>query len=260
MVTLICKPAIYITSAMVLASCANGSNSPKTLTISTNMGNIKVKLYEQTPNHSDNMLKLSHEKFFDGLIFHRVIDGFMIQGGDPNSRNPEPGTRYGDGDTGYLIDPEFCDTIIHQRGAIAMAREGDNVNPEKRSSGSQFYIVVGKVFTTEELDKLEQRMEQNRVNRIRNEISVAMLDKGIMDNALIAQKVDSALSAQAPFRFSEKQRKIYTTIGGTPHLDGHYTVFGEVVEGMDVVEKISKVSTDDNDRPFTDVKMKISVK
>lgn len=260
MIRNICKSTTCIITGALLASCGNNANGPKMLTISTDMGTIKVRLYEQTPNHSANMLKLSQEKFYDGLIFHRVIEEFMIQGGDPTTLNPEPGKRYGEGDTGYKIDPEFNDTIIHKRGAIAMAREGDNVNPEKKSSGSQFYIVVGKVYTNEDLDRMEQRREQRRIENIRNEITMAMLDKNIMDNAVIAQKVDSALASQPAFRFTEKQRRIYTTIGGTPHLDGNYTVFGEVVEGMDVVEKISKVSTDDNDRPLSDIKMKISAK
>lgn len=256
----ISKSVTYITAAILLAACGNNGNSQKLLTISTDMGTIKVRLYEQTPKHSENMLKLSQEKFYDGLIFHRVIDAFMIQGGDPTTLNAEPGKRYGEGDPGYKIDPEFHDTIIHKRGAIAMAREGDNVNPEKKSSGSQFYIVVGKVFSNEELDKMEQRREQRRIENIRNEITLRLLDKNIMDNAIIAQKVDSALASQPAFRFTDKQRKIYTTIGGTPHLDGSYTVFGEVVKGMDVVEKISKVNTDDNDRPLIDIKMKISAK
>lgn len=251
------KLLIYTLIALMLSACGVSKKGAKILTISTDMGTIKVKLYDETPLHTNNIVKLAQEKFYDGIIFHRVIKDFMIQGGDPTSKNPEPNARYGEGDAGYLLDAEFCDTIIHQRGAIAMAREGDNVNPERKSSSSQFYIVVGKVFTNDELDRMEHRINQRQREQTIQTIANQMLDAGIMDNAIIANKIDSALNSQPKFKYTEKQRKIYTTIGGTPHLDGKYTVFGEVIEGMDVVEKISVVKTNENDRPLVDIKMKI---
>lgn len=251
------KLLIFTLLAATISACGVSKKSAKTLTINTDMGTIKVRLYDETPNHTNNILKLAQENFYDGIIFHRVIKEFMIQGGDPNTKNAEPNKTYGEGDAGYLIDAEFRDTIIHKRGALAMAREGDRTNPEKKSSSSQFYIVVGKVFTNEELDRMEHRTNQRQREKTIQTIANQLFEAGIMDNDIIASKIDSALAVLPKFQYTEKQRRIYTTIGGTPHLDGSYTVFGEVIEGMDVVEKISNVSTNQNDRPLVDIKMNI---
>ena len=188
--------------------------------IETNFGNMKVLLYEDTPLHRENFIKLVKSGFYDGLLFHRVINGFMIQGGDPTSRNAAPGVMLGNGGPGYNIPAEFIPKYYHKRGVIAAAREGDNVNPMKESSGSQFYIVQGKVY-----------------------------------NEAIMQKI----SIQMNKTFSEEQIKVYGTIGGAPWLDNDYTVFGEVIEGLEVIDKIAAVKCDNVNRPLEDVRMNIKV-
>ena len=188
--------------------------------IETEFGNMLVWLYDGTPLHRDNFLKLAGQGYFDSLLFHRVISGFMVQGGDPNSRNAGPGQPLGMGGPDYTIPAEFVDTLIHTKGALAAARTGDQVNPEKRSSGSQFYIVQGKAVTDRELDLIESR-------------------KG--------------------FRYSTEQRQKYNEKGGVPFLDRDYTVFGEVIEGLEVIDKIAGVQKDNRDRPLKDVKMVIRV-
>ncbi|HMQ62786.1 MAG TPA: peptidylprolyl isomerase [Flavilitoribacter sp.] len=184
----------------------------------TPYGNMLIQLYDATPQHQDNFTKLVEQGYFDSLLFHRVINGFMIQGGDPKSKGAPAGEPLGSGGPGYTIPAEFVDTLIHVKGALAAARTGDQVNPQKRSSGSQFYIVQGRPQTAEELDRFEAR-------------------KG--------------------FRYSTEQRKAYMDKGGTPQLDREYTVFGQVIEGLDVIDKIAAVPTDGRDRPRTDVPMKI---
>ena len=188
--------------------------------IMTDFGNMKVLLYEDTPLHRENFIKLVKSGYYDGLLFHRVINGFMIQGGDPDSRNAQPGVMLGNGGPGYTIPAEFNPKYFHKKGVIAAAREGDNVNPNKESSGSQFYIVQGKVY-----------------------------------NEAIMQKI----AAQMNKTFSEEQIKAYGTIGGSPWLDNDYTVFGEVVEGLEVIDKIAAVRCGANDRPVEDVKMTIKI-
>lgn len=190
--------------------------------ISTSFGDIKLKLYNETPQHRDNFIKLVKEGFYNETLFHRIIQGFMIQGGDPDSKNAPKGTALGNGDVGYTIPAEFNATLIHKKGALAAARMGDNVNPEKASSGCQFYIVQGKKYTKEDLDKIVKR-KQGRVT------------------------------------YTEEQYKVYETIGGTPQLDMDYTVFGEVIEGLDVLDKIAAVAKDRSDRPIEDVKMTVKI-
>jgi cyclophilin family peptidyl-prolyl cis-trans isomerase len=189
--------------------------------IETTYGNIKIKLYDETPFHKENFLKLVSEKLYDDQIFHRVINNFMIQAGDPNSKNAKPGQPLGYGDLGYTIPAEFNKNLFHKKGALAAARQPDNINPDKESSASQFYIVHGKVYSNEELNLMEQR--------------------GVH------------------IKFTDEQRKIYTSVGGTPHLDYSYTVFGEVTEGIDIVDKIASVKTDKRDRPLNDIKIKIKI-
>ena len=207
--------ALMIVSAMAFAQ------STKVL-IETTMGNITVMLYDETPLHRDNFIKLVESNFYDSILFHRVINNFMIQAGDPTSKNAAPDVLLGDADTDYTIPAEFdYPKYYHKKGALAAARTSDDENPERRSSGSQFYIVQGRTFTDEKLDKYEAHL-------------------GIKMPAEI--------------------REYYKTIGGTPHLDTQYTVFGEVLEGMDVVNAIAAVETNKDDRPLVDVrilKMKI---
>ena len=204
--------------SLALASCHQKQGT--IIRMETSLGDIRLRLYDETVLHRENMLKLVREGFYNGVLFHRVIQDFMIQAGDPNSRLAGEGTLLGDGDTGYTLKAEILPGNFHKRGALAAAREGDDVNPEKNSSGSQFYIVEGKVFSPEELTALVDRINRNR---------------------------------QTKLVLSPEQVEAYTTIGGSPHLDGEYTVFGEVIEGMEVVKQISEQPTDENDRPLTDV-------
>lgn len=205
----------------------------KVVLIKTDMGNIVVDLYDETPLHKANFLKLANSGFYDSLLFHRVINGFMIQGGDPQSKGAKQGVQLGNGGPGYTIPAEFVDSLYHKKGALAAARMGDNVNPEKKSSGSQFYIVQGKTYNKEQLLSMEKTIRKNNA--------------------------EYNLGGREDFTFSEKQIEDYTTIGGTPFLDGYYTVFGEVIYGLDVIEKIALVDKDSFDRPVTDILMKIEV-
>lgn len=265
----IMKRLVAIVLIAFLASCSKYDKNFHHAKIETEYGNIVVKLYNSTPNHTNNFVKLVGEKFYDGIFFHRVIKDFVIQGGDPDTKNAEAGKLYGEADAGYLVDAEFVDTIIHKKGVIAMAREGDDVNPEKKSSSSQFYIVVGKIFTNEQLDSLEIKLYNKKVSKFESKIFADLIkEKGDTLNnpklikeisKIVNAKVDSFKLATPIFKFNELQRKTYTTIGGIPHLDGNYSIFGEVIEGYDAVEKISLVERDENDRPLKDIKMKISL-
>lgn len=190
----------------------------KKVTISTPHGDIVIALYAETPLHQKNFLKLVKEGFYNETLFHRVIPGFMIQGGDPDSRGAKAGQALGNGGPGYKIKAEIDPKLFHKRGALAAARLGDAVNPKKESSGSQFYIVDGQIYSDEKLNEMEKRSGK---------------------------------------RMTKEQRIAYTTIGGTPHLDGNYTVFGEVLMGLDVITKIANSKRDGNDRPLKDVSMRI---
>ncbi len=191
--------------------------------LETTEGNIRIMLYDDTPLHRDNFLKLVGEQFYDSLLFHRVIKNFMIQTGDPKSKNAEPGETLGGGDLGYTLPAEINTAAhYHSRGAVAMAREGDAKNPERRSSACQFYIVYGKTYSTKELEAIQEKL-------------------------LEATNGKTSISSEMFWT--------YRKTGGSPHLDGQYTVFGEVIEGLDVVEKIQKVFTDDYNRPVDDVRI-----
>jgi peptidyl-prolyl cis-trans isomerase B (cyclophilin B) len=194
------------------------SKKDEVITIKTEEGTMRVILFDETPKHKENFLKLTKDKFYDGLLFHRVIDDFMIQGGDPNSRNAKPGDMLGKGDNGYKIPAEFSPKLFHQKGALAAARDN---NPAKESSGCQFYIVQGRKWSKNDLNKQ---------------------------------------AARAARKLTDEQRKVYETIGGTPHLDGSYTVFGQVIDGMEVIDKIGAVEKDERDRPEKNVSMEMSIK
>lgn len=236
--------------------------------IETTLGDIKVKLYNETPKHRDNFVKLAKEGVYEGTLFHRVIKSFMIQAGDPESKNAPKGKMLGSGDVGYTIPAEFVyPKYFHKRGALSAARQGDNVNPKKESSGCQFYIVTGKVYNDSALINMEKGMNENKVTLIFNTLAQKHMkdiykmrkdndEKGLLElqDKLIAQAEEEA-AKQPEFRFTPEQVEAYTTVGGTPHLDGEYTVFGEVVEGMDIVDKIQQVKTDRSDRPEEDVKI-----
>ena len=235
--------------------------------LETTYGKIIVELYNETPQHRDNFIKLVNEGYYDGVLFHRVIKDFMIQTGDGNSKTAGPDDTLGNGDPGYTIEAEFVyPKYFHKRGALAAARTGDQVNPERRSSGSQFYIVTGKIYGSEELKMMAQRMadmkKQDIFRRLimENQAKIKELQETQNNDELMAlqneliQKTEEE-AAQNPFSLTDEQLNAYTSIGGTPHLDGQYTVFGEVIEGMDVVDKIQNVTTGRMDRPTEDVKI-----
>ena len=236
--------------------------------IETTAGDIKVKLYNETPKHRDNFIKLVKDGMYEGTLFHRVIKDFMIQAGDPDSKNAPKGKMLGAGDVGYTIPAEFVyPKYFHKKGALSAARQGDNVNPKKESSGCQFYIVTGKVYNDSTLLSMESQMNENKINVIFNTLAQKHMkeiykmrkandENGLYDlqEKLFAEAQEIA-AKQPEFHFTPEQIEAYTTVGGTPHLDGEYTVFGEVVEGMDVVDKIQQVKTDRSDRPEEDVKI-----
>ena len=239
----------------------------KVVLFNTKYGDIKVKLYNETPVHRDNFIKLVKEGFYDSLLFHRVIPEFMIQGGDPDSKNAKKGKRLGEGDVGYKLTPEIHDHLFHKRGALAAAREGDHVNPKRESSGCQFYIVQGKVHTQEELKKLEERLVSANKNKfvfdyISDSTNVSLKDsisfyKKAGDQENMVRFIKIAEEAIQPklddLKFSPEKVQAYTTVGGSPHLDRLYTVFGEVIEGMDVIDSIAIQITDKRNRPVDDI-------
>jgi cyclophilin family peptidyl-prolyl cis-trans isomerase len=212
---------IIIISSLVFINAFCQDKTGTIVQMETSLGNIEILLYDATPKHQENFIKLVKEGFYDDQLFHRVINNFMIQGGDPNSIGSSKGEMLGVGGPGYTIPAEFVTGLYHKKGALAAARKGDAVNPSKASSGSQFYIVQGKVFTNEEL------------------------------NAFVR------MGRHKPF--TEEQIRDYTSIGGTPHLDDAYTVFGEVTKGLEVVDKIASVPVDAYNRPVEDVIYKIRI-
>jgi peptidyl-prolyl cis-trans isomerase B (cyclophilin B) len=203
------------TSLLLLIMTSSCQSQGQTYTIETNLGSIQVKLYDQTPLHKENFEKLVNEQFYDSVLFHRIIQGFMIQTGNGATKGKD-GNALEDGDLGYTVPAEFVPELFHKKGALAAARTGDAVNPEKRSSSSQFYIVQGRTYTDMDLDQIEKGL-------------------GI--------------------KYTEFQRGIYKTLGGTPFLDQNYTVFGEVVKGLDVVDKIAALPTDPRDWPMVDIRI-----
>ncbi len=253
---------------MIFTSCGKPN---KYVLIETSYGNIKVRLYKETPEHQKNFIKLVKQGYFDEQLFHRVIQNFMIQGGDPKSKNAQPGVRLGEGEPGYTISAEINQQLFHKRGALSAARQSDEINPEKRSSGSQFFIVQGEPFTKEALDAMQQSKNSERVQRIfirlfnENKEEITQLRKsGDREkfNARIdelQEKAETEAKQAGDSIFSPEQIEAYTTIGGCPSLDGEYTVFGEVVEGLNVIDKIAAEATDHYDRPEKDIKFKVTV-
>ncbi len=255
---------------LVNISCGTSENKGESrVEIETEFGNIKIKLYNETPLHRDNFMKLTKEGFYTDLLFHRVIQGFMIQGGDPDSKNAEPGKQLGGGDLGYTIPAEINPKFFHRKGIIAAAREGDRTNPEKRSSASQFYVVQGKVFRQGELDTLQIKMEESR-KLVMLQKKIKMVEpelnklgaEGKQDEMMacfnaIKEEVSAEAEKLPPIKFTEEQRTVYTTVGGYPSLDGNYTIFGEVIEGLEVLDKIAAQATDHFNRPQKDIKFSI---
>lgn len=240
--------------------------------ITTSEGEIIVRLYDETPKHRDNFLKLASEGYFDGTLFHRVIKDFMIQGGDPDSKGAPAGKMLGQGGPDYTIPAEFVyPQLFHKRGALSAARLGDEMNPERESSGSQFYIVWGKVYKPQELKQMEKQMAMQQEQSIFNQL-VGEHRKEIMEmrrnrDRAGLQALQEELEAETHAKsmeigkptFTPEQTEAYTTVGGTPFLDNQYTVFGEVESGLEVVEKIQNCQTDRGDRPKQDVSMTVVV-
>lgn len=237
--------------------------------IQTTEGPITVLLYGDTPAHRDNFIKLAEEGYYDGLLFHRVIKDFMVQAGDPDSRDAAPGKSLGSGDPGYTLPAEInYPGHYHKYGALAAARTGDAINPERRSSGSQFYIVTGNKVPASQLDVLERRMvdapRQQYWRTLMKEHAAEIRDlqqKGDREalEALRQRLIEETEKNVAGMKLPEQLRQDYTTIGGAPHLDNQYTVFGEVTDGMDTVEKIQNAETGRQDRPVNDIRI-ISMK
>lgn len=256
---------------IVLTACAQQPRSKRVM-LHTSMGDMEIELFNDTPIHRDNFLKLVNEHYYDSLLFHRVISQFMIQCGDPNSKGAAAGKMLGNGGPGYTLEAEIVyPAHFHQKGALAAARLGDRVNPDRKSSGSQFFIVQGQTYNDEMLAQVEQRLTQTKQQQAgmkavahytdslkyyattRDSLRwVTLRDKAVKEAELAASQV-------VPVAIPVSQRDIYKTVGGAPHLDGDYTVFGQVVKGLEVIDAIAALPVDNNNRPLTDVKMWIEV-
>ena len=270
------RSLIICLALIALTACSAGSkkqtndmeNEKRTLVkLETTLGNITVALYNETPKHRDNFIKLVKEGVYDSTLFHRVIKQFMIQAGDPDSKNASDTAMLGSGDVGYTIPAEFNPKFFHRKGALAAARQGDDVNPEKASSGCQFYIVTGRKFTEPQLLGMENKINDQREEAIfdtlaRQHMKEIYKMRKAGDHAGLLELQDT-LEAQAreladkeeKFRFTPQQIKAYSTVGGAPHLDGAYTVFGEVTEGMEVVDNIEIARTNRADRPVENIRI-----
>jgi cyclophilin family peptidyl-prolyl cis-trans isomerase len=257
----------YLTFVLLVGTSSCFSNKTlenyETLVIvETSEGFIKLKLYNETPLHRDNFIKLIQQSYYDGTLFHRVINEFMIQGGDPDSRFAKPGEALGNGGPKYTIPSEFRPQLYHKKGALAAARQGDQMNPERRSSGSQFYIVHGKQFTDEDLDQVELRINNMLklaafFQFIEEEKSNDSISGDDIDMAKIQEtaslRAEEKFANMQPYKIPPYQRDVYKMQGGVPHLDQNYTVFGEIIEGMEILDKIAVVDTDDRNRPLKNI-------
>lgn len=242
------------------------------VTIKTDVGEMKAILYDETPLHKENFLKLVNEGFYDSLLFHRVMQGFMIQGGDPNSKNAEPGARLGSGNPGYTISAEFKPQFFHHKGALSAARSPDQVNPTKASSGSQFFIVQGGIQSREALEGNDQGLIIQAFRKLMTEqpghaLAIEFqetMTNNPQDNAAIEEKVNASLerlteATGMTFTIPEDRIETYSTIGGYPSLDENYTVFGEVIQGLEIIDQIATYEVDPANRPIQDIMMHISV-
>ncbi len=238
--------------------------------IITNMGTLKVKLYNETPNHRDEFLNMVGENHFDGTLFYRVVKSFVIQGGSSDSRNAPAGKHIGYGNQAHIINSEFKDKCFHKKGAICAPRQPENINHFKMSDVGQFYIVLGKKYTNEELDLIEKSVNNPIMIHLKHkyylphkeELTQLKKENPKEFNKLLRKiKEDIAVNyaMSDKIEFTQDQRNAYTTIGGTPDLDGEYTVFGEVVEGLSVIDKIAELKTDKNNRPYKDVTIKVQI-
>ena len=265
----------------ILAGCGEKATLEKTadteylITISTPMGDMKAILYDETPQHKENFIKLVEEGYYNDLLFHRVMKGFMAQGGDPDSKNADSSTQLGRGGPDYLIPAEIKPGLFHKKGALAAARQNDQVNPEKKSNGSQYYIVHGKVYQPNQLAQF--RIDMRQLGRYFRQILADQEYMEVRNNVMALQQEQDFDGIQAlmiemkpvieeKFQveldlgpFSKEQEEAYTSIGGTPQLDNEYTVFGEVISGLEIIDKICDVKTNKANRPTEDLPMKVSM-
>lgn len=259
-------------SLLLMTSCAQ--NKDAVITIKTSYGDMIAILYDETPKHKANFIKLAKEHYFDSILFHRVIAGFMIQGGDPNSKKAKPGESLGNGGPGYTVDAEFNPKFIHEKGALSAARMSDQVNPTKASSGSQFYIVQGTVLSATDVENIKydqiklmtglRKMFEDPANKPLLDSLTQLYQSGDMQAYQkrlfeLAPRVEKATGTVVTRNISEEMKKAYTTVGGAPHLDGEYTVFGKIIKGLDVIDKIAAVQKDGADRPIEDIRMFVTV-
>ncbi|MDL2244657.1 peptidylprolyl isomerase [Parabacteroides sp. OttesenSCG-928-J18] len=265
------KNQLFILVFLVGMMCAGCSGKQKPLdpekpvyvTVKTSMGDVTVLLYDDTPLHKENFIRLCQEGTYDGVLFHRIVKDFVVQGGDPTSKEREPGVRYGGNSGGYTVPAEIMPHYFNKRGALIDAKQGDDVNPERASAGTQFCFLQGKIQTDEELDKIEVRINDIRRNWLYHKFKKELQEKDASwKEAEKAEELEIQLSLMimdeierlgGAYVIPADQREVYKTIGGSPHLDGSVTIFGEVVKGLDVVEKMSLVERDEFDRPLEDV-------
>jgi peptidyl-prolyl cis-trans isomerase B (cyclophilin B) len=267
---------LTLLSVFVMIGCAQKSGKDYVVTIKTSYGDMVAILYDETPKHKENFIKLAKEKYFDSLLFHRVMPAFMIQGGDPSSKKAQPGEHLGMGGPNYTVEAEFNPKFFHERGALSAARLGDQQNPTKASSGSQFYVVQGRLYREEEITQLEQSIVYGRKNAALREVLSMPAYANVRQLVIEKQQAgdgewlnsfftqcDTLIKKAKPgyqsFAFSPEMKARYLEVGGAPHLDGDYTVFGKVIKGLEVVDKIAAVQRDANDRPLEDLRMFVTV-
>ncbi len=252
---------LFFVLILLVGACHHPRNT--VVRMETDFGVIRLRLYDETPIHRDNFVKLVREGYYKGMLFHRVIHNFMIQAGDPSSKGARFGMLLGDKDNGYTLEAEIRPDYYHKRGALAAARESDEVNPERKSSGSHFYIVQGKVFSEQTLAQEVERVNNKRYTALFNrfkkqregEIAKYQLVNDYENLMRVNEELSEATRRQfedVKLKLSDEQRQVYSSIGGAPHLDGEYTVFGEVIEGLDVVDRIAALKVDENYRPERD--------
>ncbi len=259
-----------LTSVSILFSCAQSKKTDFVVTIKTNQGDMVAILYDETPKHKENFIKLAKEGYFDSLLFHRVIPNFMIQAGDPNSKKALPGENLGTGGPGYTVPAEFVSKYFHHKGALSAARLGDQMNPQQASSGSQFYVVQGQVWKESDL-----LIDQNKLGMGLQQMLSRPENKALYDSLIqlyqsdikayeacilaLAPRVERSEGVRVKRPIAEDRLKAYTTIGGAPHLDDQYTVFGQIIKGLEVIDKIAAANRDRFDRPTEDIRMFVSV-
>ncbi len=241
--------------------------------ISTNMGSMKFRLYDDTPKHRDAFIELADEGYYDGTLFYRVMQDFLIQGGSKSSKDAPPGKRIGYGDPDKTVDDEILSHYFHKKGALCAPRQPDEINPFKQSDISQFYVVKGRVHTAGELDTMEMAVNRPIRNKIvqgimtpevREELKTLKEEKKVAEFRELAQEIKDRIETEyalepGTLEFSEEQREAYTTIGGYPDLDGKYTIFGECISGFETIDKIAALCVDENNRPFADVKITVKI-